>query len=54
MDRSAAPAVVVAIGIALGGFFVGAGFARGRSTDRYVEVKGLAERQVTADGTAPN
>jgi hypothetical protein len=49
MDRSAAPAVVVAIGIALGGFFVGAGFARGRSTDRYVEVKGLAERQVTAD-----
>ena len=28
---------------------VGWGFARGRSADRYVEVKGLAEREVTAD-----
>jgi hypothetical protein len=40
---------ILALGIALGGLFVGHGFASGRATDRYVEVKGLAEREVTAD-----
>ncbi len=49
MDRSSLAALVLALGVALGGFFVGAGFARGRSADRYVEVKGLAEREVIAD-----
>ena len=42
-------AVVLALGLAIGGALVGWGFARGRSTDRYVEVKGLAEREVAAD-----
>ena len=40
---------MIALGLALGGLLIGDGFARGRSTDRYVEVKGLAEREVTAD-----
>jgi hypothetical protein len=48
-NRSILSAILVAIGLALGGWFVGHGFAQGRSTDRYVEVKGLAEREVTAD-----
>lgn len=49
MDRMLAGAVAVAVGLAVGGLLIGEGFARGRSADRYVEVKGLAERDVTAD-----
>jgi len=48
-DRSLVSAVLVALGLSLGGWFIGDGFARGRSFDRFVEVKGLAEREVTAD-----
>jgi len=48
-DRSLISAVLVALGLSLGGWFIGDGFARGRSFDRFVEVKGLAEREVTAD-----
>ena len=49
LDRPALSSLILALGLALGGWFVGHGFARGRATDRYVEVKGLAEREVTAD-----
>jgi hypothetical protein len=49
MERTLWSAVVLALGITLGGLFIGHGFASGRATDRYVEVKGLAEREVTAD-----
>jgi hypothetical protein len=42
-------AVMIAVGVALGGWFIGRGFTQGRSSVRYVEVKGLAEREVTAD-----
>jgi hypothetical protein len=48
-DRSFAAAAVLAVGLAIGGGLIGWGFARGRAADRYVEVKGLAERAVTAD-----
>ena len=48
-DRSLLAAAVVALGVSIGGGLVGWGFARGRSADRFVEVKGLAEREVTAD-----
>ena len=48
-DRSLVSAVLVAMGLSLGGWFIGDGFARGRASDRFVEVKGLAEREVTAD-----
>ena len=47
--RSLASAVLMALGLALGGWFIGHGFASGRASDRFVEVKGLAEREVTAD-----
>lgn len=45
----ATAALVLAVGLAVCGWFVGHGFARGRSADRYVEVKGLAERDADAD-----
>jgi hypothetical protein len=48
-DHRLISSVLVAIGIALGGWFVGHGFLKGRSTDRYVTVKGVAEREVKAD-----
>ena len=48
-ERSFVSAVVLALGVVLGGLFIGYGFARGRAADRYVVVKGLAEREVTAD-----
>jgi hypothetical protein len=49
MERPLWSAAVLALGVALGGLFIGHGFATGRAADRYVEVKGLAEREVTAD-----
>jgi hypothetical protein len=42
-------ALVLAIGVALGGWFVGEGFVDARAGDRFVTVKGVAERTVTAD-----
>lgn len=41
--------IILAVAIALAGLFIGWGFARGRAVDRYVSVKGLAERAVRAD-----
>jgi hypothetical protein len=43
------PSLVLALGLMIAGWFVGNGFARGRSAEPYVEVKGLAEREVVAD-----
>jgi len=43
------PAVILALGIALGGAFVGRGFRVGREADRYVTVKGAVEREVEAN-----
>jgi len=40
---------LLAIGIALGGWFVGQGFVDARAGDRFVTVKGVAERLVAAD-----
>jgi len=42
-------AAILAVGVALGGYFVGIGFFRGRAADRTVTVKGVSERDVTAD-----
>lgn len=42
-------ALIIAAGLALGGLFAGAGLARARAADRYVTVKGVAERDVQAD-----
>jgi hypothetical protein len=41
--------VILGLGLAGAGFLIGRGFERGRSADRYVTVKGLAESFVTAD-----
>jgi hypothetical protein len=41
--------LLVGAGAALGGYFVGQGFYQGRRAERYVSVKGLAERDVKAD-----
>lgn len=42
-------AIIVGLGIALAGIAVGHGFTKGRSGDRYVTVKGVAERDVESD-----
>jgi len=42
-------ALLVAAGLALGGWFAGQGLAKFRTDDRFVVVKGLAEREVPAD-----
>lgn len=39
----------VAIGLAVGGYFIGDGLLKARSSERFVTVKGLAEREVKAD-----
>jgi uncharacterized protein len=49
LDRATIPAAIVAVGLALGGLAVGSGFARARAADRYVTVKGVAEREVKAN-----
>jgi len=41
--------VLLALGLSLAGWFIGHGFARGRSADRYVTVKGVSEREVRAN-----
>ncbi len=40
---------IVAIGLILGGYLLGDGLTRARHADRSVTVRGLAEREVTAD-----
>jgi hypothetical protein len=42
-------ALVVALGIATGGWFTGDALVRGRAAERFVTVKGVAEREVQAD-----
>jgi hypothetical protein len=49
LERPVWSMAVLALGLALGGWFIGHGFERGRASARYVEVKGLAEREVKAD-----
>lgn len=49
MERSTLGAAILAVGITLSGFLMGGGLARARSADRFVTVKGISEREVTAD-----
>jgi hypothetical protein len=49
LDRSTTHASILAVGLALAGFLVGSGFARGRAVDRFVEVKGVSEHEAKAD-----
>ena len=41
--------LLVAVGMALAGWFIGSGLLKARSAARHVTVKGLAEREVKAD-----
>jgi hypothetical protein len=41
--------IALSVALVLAGWFVGNGFYRGRGAERYVTVKGLAERDVEAD-----
>ena len=49
LDRETTRALIVAVSVVAGGWFVGHGFAAGRAADRYVTLKGIAEREVNAD-----
>lgn len=49
MERDLIRPTILAIGIAVGGLLIGGGFARARSADRFVTVKGISEREVQAD-----
>lgn len=44
-----ASSLLLALGLALGGFFAGQGILRARTAERYVTVKGLAERPARAE-----
>lgn len=44
-----AAGILIAIGLALGGHFIGNGLLAARAADRFVTVKGLAEREVAAN-----
>jgi len=41
--------LLVGFGLALAGFFVGRGFVKSKTVDRYVTVKGISERDVIAN-----
>lgn len=41
--------IVIAVGLAVAGWAAGNGVARSRLSDRFVTVKGISEREVTAD-----
>jgi hypothetical protein len=47
--RTYLPQIILGVCITLAGTAIGIGIARGRSSDRFVTVKGLAEREVKAD-----
>jgi len=48
-QRPLVPALLIALGLAASGWFVGRGFVNARTVDRFVSVKGVSEREVTAD-----
>ena len=47
-DRDITRPIILALGMAIAGLLIGGGFARSR-TDRFVTVKGISEREVSAD-----
>ena len=48
-ENGLARSAILAVGIAVAGLLIGGGFARAKSADRYVTVKGVSEREVRAD-----
>lgn len=47
-DRALVPTIVLSLGIVIGGLFAGDGFVRAKQAERYVTVKGVAEREAKA------
>ncbi|MDA8686468.1 SIMPL domain-containing protein [Robiginitalea sp.] len=43
------PAMLIALGLSVAGYFIGETFIKGKQFDRFVSVKGLSEREVPAD-----
>lgn len=48
-QKNIIPALLIGIGIAIGGYFIGQTIIKAKKYDRYVTVKGLSEREVMAD-----
>jgi hypothetical protein len=48
-NASLGAGALIAVGLAVAGWLVGTGFSEGRQLDRFVTVKGIAERTVSAD-----
>jgi uncharacterized protein len=48
-DRNTTSALILAVGMAAGGLLAGHGIVRAKAADRYVTVKGVAEREARAD-----
>jgi uncharacterized protein len=48
-ERTTVHVAILALGIAAGGLFAGSGIVRAKAADRYVTVKGVAERDAQAD-----
>lgn len=48
-DRTPLGTIILALGIAAGGFLAGHGVVRAKAAERYVTVKGVAEREASAD-----
>lgn len=48
-NNNVGAAALIAAGLAVAGWLVGTGFSEGRQFDRYVTVKGVSERTVSAD-----
>lgn len=49
MQRRWVEALIVALGLAVAGMFVGGGISKGRTADRFVTVRGVSEREAKAD-----
>ena len=52
LDRTLLAAGIIALGLTLGGFAVGNGFARARSADRFVTLKGVAAKSMAGFGAS--
>ena len=49
MERDFIRPAILALGLAVGGYFAGNGFVRAKSAERFVTVKGVSEREARAD-----
>src|SRR5690242_12285633 len=49
MERDFTRPAILALGLAIGGYFAGNGFVRAKGTERFVTVKGVSEREARAD-----